>query len=118
MPSDPSLQNGVVVLVDANGGVVTDLSWNANTQQVTSSTGTNATLTLANEVNPGLMSSTEHIKLRDIEDYISPPAIGAVTSDPSGITEALYAPNMVRMSGEDYDNLPSYNPDVIYLVYR
>lgn len=49
------------------GGGATNLGWNAATSTVTSDTGTDATLTLADAVNAGLMSAADKAKLDGIE---------------------------------------------------
>ena len=45
---------------NVGGGGATNLSWNAATSQVESSTGTNATISIADDTNPGLVSREEH----------------------------------------------------------
>ena len=59
--------SGFPVTGGGGGGAATDLAWDAGTGTVTSSTGTDATLTAADATNPGLMVAADFTKLAGVE---------------------------------------------------
>jgi hypothetical protein len=69
------------ISVDLLGAGVTNLSYNPATRQVISSSGTDATLTLADGTNAGLFASVDWLKLNGIEAgataYVLPTADGS-----------------------------------------
>jgi hypothetical protein len=69
------------ISVDLLGAGVTNLSYNPATRQVISSSGTDATLTLADGTNAGLFASADWLKLDGIEAgataYVLPTADGS-----------------------------------------
>jgi hypothetical protein len=64
-----TLANGVLTIT---GGGATDLDYVASTRTVTSSTGSDAVLTLADGVNAGLMSSADYLKLLSLTFGVLP----------------------------------------------
>ena len=69
--------NSITISSSSGGAGVTNLAYNAVTSVVSSDTGTDATLTLVDGVNPGLMSSANFTKLGAIT--------GANTGDQTSI---------------------------------
>lgn len=65
----------IQVAVSATG--TTNLSYTASTRVVASDTGTDATLTLADGSNPGLMSSADYTKLSGVESGATADMTGA-----------------------------------------
>jgi len=104
--SNPNLIEHLTGIDNALGGAAANLAWanqTATTGDVTSSTGTNATLTSATALLAGLMTSADFIKVRDLPTI--PATIGAATqilqvnaggtaleyvAQPTGVTDLAY----------------------------
>jgi hypothetical protein len=85
--------------------VATNLTYDAASREVRSSTGDDAVLPLVNSTTAGLASATDKQKI-DI----------AVVSDVTGITGADAVTNIVSLTQAEYDAIASPSASTLYVI--
>ena len=107
-PANPNADvDGWLDLGLPEGAGVTDLGWIPSTSTVTSSTGDNTVITLANTTNPGLLSSTDW-------DWLDDKTIVGITGTKSEFNTALTDGDFlfvgdITLDGNDYVTGADFN---------
>ncbi len=107
--------NSLSYLSSGGGGGATDLEYVASSTEgvITSSTGTNATIPIADSTNAGLFTPTEKTKLNNIESNAE---VNTIDSDPAGIAGANQVTNVVSLTQSEYDAIATKDVSTLYII--